>query len=1127
MDRTKGRRFAEAQQRIDECATREAVSLDLRGLGLTELPERLYGLDHLRRINLGGNNIGAEGAKGLSALSALTSLNLGGNNIGAEGAKALASLNALRTLNLGGNRIGNEGAKALSSLCALTTLFLYDNDIGDDGAKTLSTLRALTILHLYRNKIGDMGATALAELGALTTLLLDNNSIGSAGAKALAGLSNLTVLDLTKNSIGEGGATALASLSSLTELNLGGSRVGAEGVKALAALSALTTLRLANNSIGSTGVKALARLSSLTTLDLSNNVIGNEGAKALAPLRTLTVLHLSNNSIGDDGAKALSALSALTTLNLIGNRIREEGAKALAKLPTLTTLHLSGNRIGDAGARALAELPVVTSLNLAGSGIGDEGAKALSPLSTLTNLDLRINGIGDEGAKAFATLPALMNLNLAGNRIGDEGVQALAALSALSTLDLSDNNVSKISCLTGLSKLSHIHLHGCRLAETSAEFWLASQLSWVSMDARKSSILGVPIELLSRSAGDNCLSRLRAHFLDLKGRKTRIDDIKVMLLGNGRVGKTQIRRRLCDEPFEVDANSTHGIQIRSMVLSSHDASSPSTNLRIWDFGGQDIYLGTHALFLRSRAVFPIVWTISSEEVHTYEYGGLTFRNYPLDYWVRYVAMMTGNKSALLLVQNKCDRAEDDAVFPQADAKLLAQFGFKRSGIHYSALNKRGHAILLDALNQSIDWLKKTHGTVEIGFGRAAVKRHLEKMQETAQGLPTSVRENRWMTRTQFDVLCAVVGKESGRITDTSALLDYLHHTGTIFWQEDLFDGHIVVDQAWALDAIYAVFDHESGLFSRIRDRQLGRFTLSDICDGVWDALGHERTAQELFLSMMKSCGICFTLRAAESTRFGETVYVAPDMLPDKESLSLELVQKWDDEAMTNEVLLNYDFLPPGLLRTLMARIGEQFGLAADYWRNGFYLFESTTRARALVERARNPTEGHPWGGSIRLRTQQGEAPDLLKQLCQFMDDLHRRIGVEPTSSGEPDDCTVDDRYVTAKLVASERPDGVNRNLDMSPGYERPLSAEYYVSYAWGGDLDEADRERAEAVERLCRRAKDQGVSVIRDCNIVQFGDSLLRFMDRLVGGDRIYVILSGKYLRSPNCMYELYNIYAR
>ncbi|MCI4663164.1 MAG: hypothetical protein MRY74_00445 [Neomegalonema sp.] len=34
---------------------------------------------------------------------------------------------------------------------------------------------------------------------------------------------------------------------------------------------------------------------------------------------------------------------------------------------------------------------------------------------------------------------------------------------------------------------------------------------------------------------------------------------------------------------------------------------------IWDFGGRDVYLGAHAIFLRSHAVLPILWTTEAEE----------------------------------------------------------------------------------------------------------------------------------------------------------------------------------------------------------------------------------------------------------------------------------------------------------------------------------------------------------------------------------------------------------------------------------------------------------------------------------------------------------------------------------
>ena len=41
--------------------------------------------------------------------------------------------------------------------------------------------------------------------------------------------------------------------------------------------------------------------------------------------------------------------------------------------------------------------------------------------------------------------------------------------------------------------------------------------------------------------------------------------------------------------------STHGIEISAAPLARAPGESPLATLRIWDFGGQDIYHGTHAL----------------------------------------------------------------------------------------------------------------------------------------------------------------------------------------------------------------------------------------------------------------------------------------------------------------------------------------------------------------------------------------------------------------------------------------------------------------------------------------------------------------------------------------------------
>ena len=115
-----------------------------------------------------------------------------------------------------------------------------------------------------------------------------------------------------------------------------------------------------------------------------------------------------------------------------------------------------------------------------------------------------------------------------------------------------------------------------------------------------------------------------------------------MLLGNGRVGKTQICRRLQGQEYDETVPSTHGVKIGAAPLTA--PHEPAT-LRIWDFGGQDIYHGTHALFLKSRAIFMLVWTPESEALHEHDHGGFTFRNQPLGYWLDYVREFGGEDFA--------------------------------------------------------------------------------------------------------------------------------------------------------------------------------------------------------------------------------------------------------------------------------------------------------------------------------------------------------------------------------------------------------------------------------------------------------------------------------------------------
>jgi internalin A len=916
----------------------------------------------------------------------------------------------------------------------------------------------------------------------------------------LCELGQLEVLDLGFNGIGAEGARALSGLVNLTWLDLGSNHIGSEGARALSPLVNLTALNLNNNTIHGDGAQALAGLVNLTSLDLGYNYIRDDGAQALVGLVNLTSLVLNQNEIGEKGAQVLSSLSRLTSLNFEANRIIDEDAQVFSSLVGLTSLNLALNIIGEEGAQALAELINLTSLDLKDNLILAEGAQALAGLANLTSLNLWGNDIGDEGAQALAGLVRLTSLDLTNNGIGTEGTQALSGLVNLTSLCLGSNRrgtwmesvtartrVKNLSPLLKLTKLEHLDCSGCRLEEAIPALWRMPSLKHVIL--HEATLPGVPEEVLSPNQQTSCLESLRAHFADISGGESAVTDIKLMFLGNGRVGKTQICRRLREENYDDSEPSTHGVRVTSAPLPL--GQDDTMTLKIWDFGGQDIYHGTHALFLKSLAMFLLVWTPESEAMRDHEYGGFTFRNQPLGYWLAYVRHFGGPDSPVLVIQAQCDQPEQEHLNPPVPSEALAAFPFKKV-LHYSARENRGRAALEEALADAARWLRGRQGVARIGTGRAKVKARLEELY---------VAGERLVTQAKFRELC----RKAGHVSSPPLLLDYLHNIGTVFYRKGLFGDAIILDQAWALDAVYAVFDRGSKAFKNI-ERFRGRFRRSDLAEWVWTKHGVEE--QELFLSFMQQCGICFTIR--EGRGDVEAEYIAPDLLPgrDDPEIALELRQKWDERRDAEETL-TYDLLPPGLMRSLISKIGEDAGLAAEYWRDGFYFYDEKTGSRALVEQ--RWTGG--WGGEIHVQTQRGQAQVLLEHVLSFIGERHDALGARPCGRSG----------VARETGAALRKDD-ERAPSIKPVHEPVAKTEYYVSYAWGDATDDG-HDREAVVNRLCEAADKRGIEIIRDRTAMRNGDRISKFMDRIGRGDRVFIVLSDKYLKSPYCMHELFDVW--
>ena len=518
-------------------------------------------------------------------------------------------------------------------------------------------------------------------------------------------------------------------------------------------------------------LRPLAGLTSLQTLDFSWCGQLSGDLRPLAGLTSLQRLHLSWCMQLSGDLRPLTGLTSLQTLNLSRCEQLSGDLRPLAGMTSLQTLELSWWQLTD-----------------------------LSPLAGLTSLQtLYLSSCG---------------------RLTD--LSPLAGLTSLRILDLfRSEQLTDLRPLAGLTSLQILNLSGCNaLRQFDPVKELLPSLQALYLFGCKFNDL--PSEVCGEFDYENVLAEVHAHYEDLKAGQRHDAEVKVLFLGNGGTGKTQLCRRLRGQPFDPSVLTTHGIQLSEKAMELEDFPEP-VQLNLWDFGGQEVYHGSHALFLQGQAVFFILWTPELECQRSYQEGDVSLRHRPLAYWLDYLRAFAGVDGSVLLIQSQCDTPAERAPLP-----LLNMDDFTAlQRVQVSAKTNLGLDLVTAALKEAVRDCLYRRPPPPIGAGRVRVRDRLrELLAEDQKPLPT--QRHQLLERADFDRLC----DEEGEISDKEALLNFLHHSGVIFYQPGLFGGRIVLDQNWALEAIYALFDRKKILALL---RGYGRFTRADLEALIWYA----------------------------------------------------------------------------------------------------------------------------------------------------------------------------------------------------------------------------------------------------------------------------------------------------
>ena len=710
-------------------------------------------------------------------------------------------------------------------------------------------------------------------------------------------LTKLTSLDLSSNPISD-----FSFLEKLTELN---------------------TLNIRGNQISDW--RFLEKLTTLNALDLSDNQISN--ISFLEKLTELNALDLSDNQISN--ISFLEKLTKLNTLDLSDNQI--SNISFLEKLTELNTLDLSFNKISDISF--LDKMTALNTLDLRGNQISDW--RFLEKLTKLNTLDLSDNQISD-----ISFLEKLTNLNtldLSDNQISN--ISFLEKLSELNTLDLSNNKISDISFLEKLSELNTLDLRGNQISDIKPFLALIEKGIPVTLGEygrgiklRENPLTNPPIEIAEQG---------NAAILEYFRQKEKAGikpllEAKMVLLGEGRAGKTSLACRMLGKELPKQEDRTQGVDI---VIGEYlfPVEEGEFVLHIWDFAGQEKYKPLHQFFYTEGAVYVLVADSGNAQTDFAD-------------WFETAEMFGGEGSPLLLALNEFREGMGMGSFDEE--KWRKQFPKLIKEVRLvNLLSQKGFPALEKDIRHLANQLP--HTRTEYPANWANIRSELERRRdENYISLPEYLKICR-----QFEL----PERESALI-----LSSILHRIGVClhYQKSDLLRQHVILKNEWATAAVYKILEDQT-----VAEKNKGFFDWSDL-RRIWSEDSYQDMQPQL-LELMCEFKMAYPLPNGKE-------FVTPPLLPTTSP------QDWDfPEGEAIEVRVEYEFLPKALMtQFIVSRHTDIDRGRTLVWREGVVLRWSND---TLAQISKFKSRGRD---AFQIRVLGGERRGLLTSILKTLRDLH-------------------------------------------------------------------------------------------------------------------------------------------
>ena len=381
----------------------------------------------------------------------------------------------------------------------------------------------------------------------------------------------------------------------------------------------------------------IGQLSSLKTLELHRNQLTSL-PESISQLTSLEKLDLSGNQL-TSLPESISQLSSLKTLDLSGNQLTLL-PEWIGQLTSLQGFDLSGNQLTSL-PESISQLTSLERLDLSGNQLTSL-PEWIGQLSSLETLELKGNQLTSL-PESISQLTSLQGFDLSGNQLTSLP-EWIGQLTSLQGFHLSGNQLTSLPESIGqLTSLERLDLSGNQLTSLPGSLARLEELWRLRLDHN-------PLNPLLRSVCERGLYQLRAYLNSLEelARREELHEAKLVLVGEGAVGKTSLLKVMTGQKPLTDEPTTHGvnIEIQSLRLPHPEREGVEIHLNAWDFGGQEVYRVTHQFFFSRRSVYLLVWEPRRG-----------IQQCQVEDWLKLIRLRVGDEARVIIVSTHCRTGE--------------------------------------------------------------------------------------------------------------------------------------------------------------------------------------------------------------------------------------------------------------------------------------------------------------------------------------------------------------------------------------------------------------------------------------------------------------------------------------